>query len=185
MSGAQTGISFTTLTIDTPVYLNYLLSRFLARGGKIVRGAVQHLSQIIEGGAHVFSPGHARKTDIDALVVCPGLGARTLGGVEDKDVYPVRGQVVLLRAPWIKFGRTASHLPSSLWTYIIPRRSGDVSVSLQASISMRSSCWPRSSSEGPRLIMIGKVPVIPLQRNMTQMYYTGILLRDLRQPPTF
>jgi len=41
-------------------------------------------------------------------------------------VFPVRGQVALIRAPWIKFGRTASHLEKGLWTYIIPRRCGDV-----------------------------------------------------------
>ena len=124
--GAKTGIAFTTLTIDTPAYCNYLLSRFLARGGTIVRGAVQHISQIAEGGAQVFVPGRAGKTLVDAIVVCTGLGARTLGGVEDRDVYPVRGQVVLIRAPWIKFGRTASHGADGLWTYVIPRRSGDV-----------------------------------------------------------
>lgn len=64
---------------------------------------------------------------MDAIVVCTGLGARTLGGVEDKDVYPVRGQIVIIRAPWIRFGMTASHASSGLWTYVIPRRSGDVS----------------------------------------------------------
>ena len=74
----------------------------------------------------MFTPGHAGKVPVDAIVACPGLGARTLGGIEDGDVYPVRGQVVMLRAPWIKFGRTASHGEQGLWTYIIPRRSGDV-----------------------------------------------------------
>ncbi|KAI0071590.1 D-amino-acid oxidase [Panus rudis PR-1116 ss-1] len=125
---AKIGVSFTTLTIDTPVYLNYLLSRFLSKGGRIVKASIQHISQIAEGGANVFSQSLARKTSVDALVVCPGLGARTLGGVEDKDVYPVRGQVVLLRAPWVRFGRTSSHLAQGLWTYIIPRRCGDVIV---------------------------------------------------------
>ncbi|KAI0084754.1 D-amino-acid oxidase [Irpex rosettiformis] len=126
---AKTGITFTTLTIDTPAYCNYLLSRFLGKGGTIVRGTVQHINQIAEGGPHVFSsPGRAGKSSVDAIIVCAGLGARTLGGVEDKDVFPVRGQVVMLRAPWIKFGRTASHAASGLWTYIIPRRSGDVIV---------------------------------------------------------
>ena len=124
--GAKTGISFTTVTIDTPAYCNYLLSRFLARGGSIVRATVQHIDQIAEGGPHVFTRGSAGKTHIDAIVVCTGLGARTLGGIEDKDVYPVRGQVVMLRAPWIDFGRTVSHAQEGLWTYIIPRRSGDV-----------------------------------------------------------
>lgn len=89
---------------------------------------MQHLSQVAEGGAHVFTPGRASKYPVDAIVACPGLGARTLGGIEDPDVFPVRGQVVLIRAPWIKFGRTASHAADGLWTYIIPRRSGDVRV---------------------------------------------------------
>lgn len=62
-------------------------------------------------------------------MVCPGIGARSLGGVEDQDVYPVRGQVVLVKAPWVTFGRTASHEADGLWTYIIPRRNGDVSSS--------------------------------------------------------
>jgi D-amino-acid oxidase len=59
-------------------------------------------------------------------VVCVGLGARLLGGVDDRDVYPIRGQVVLIRAPWIKFGvseKTPDHI-----SYIIPRQSGDVSL---------------------------------------------------------
>jgi len=111
------GATFTTLTIDTPVYLSYLLARLLSRGGAIVRASIQHLSQVIEGAFTSTRP--------DAVVVCAGLGARTLGGVEDKDMFPVRGQTVLLRAPWIRFGRTISNLADD-WTYIIPRRSGDV-----------------------------------------------------------
>ncbi|KAJ7143344.1 D-amino-acid oxidase [Mycena crocata] len=120
------GISFATLTIDSPVYLNYLLSRFLAAGGSIVRGAVQHIAQVIEGGAGIFN-GRKIVSSPSAVVVCVGLGARTLGGVEDKDMYPIRGQTVLLRAPWVRFGRAISS-KGGLWTYIIPRRSGDVIV---------------------------------------------------------
>ncbi|KAJ6499534.1 D-amino-acid oxidase [Mycena vitilis] len=120
------GISFTTLTIDSPVYLNYLLSRFLAAGGSIVRGAVQHIAQVVEGGHGIFN-GRKCLSPPSAVIVCVGLGARTLGGVEDKEMYPVRGQTVLLRAPWIKFGRAISS-KGGLWTYIIPRRSGDIIV---------------------------------------------------------
>jgi hypothetical protein len=109
--------SFTTLTIDTPVYLPYLLSRFLARGGNLIRNSLQHISQVLEGALTPFNP--------DALLVCVGIGARFLGGVEDKDVYPIRGQTVLIRAPWVKFGRTINGKDEV--TYIIPRRSGDVS----------------------------------------------------------
>ncbi|KAF7300704.1 Nuclear export factor [Mycena chlorophos] len=121
------GISFDTLTIDSPVYLNYLMSRFCAAGGAVVRGTVQHIAQIAEGGAGVFSGRHKGLAPPAAVIVCVGLGARTMGGIEDRDVYPIRGQTVLLRAPWVRFGRAISS-KSGLWTYIIPRRSGDVIV---------------------------------------------------------
>ncbi|GAB1527844.1 hypothetical protein RhiTH_011032 [Rhizoctonia solani] len=77
-------VEFETLTIDTGVYLPYLLSTFLGKGGRIVRNRVGHISQVAQGAFTPFKP--------DAIVVCVGLGARTLGGVEDSNVYPVRGQ---------------------------------------------------------------------------------------------
>ncbi|KAA1473001.1 FAD dependent oxidoreductase [Dentipellis sp. KUC8613] len=125
--GALSATTFTTVNINTPVYLPWLLSRFLARGGTIIRGSVQHVSQILEGGTRIFTPSRRASQQVDALVVCAGLGARTLGGVEDKDVHPVRGQTVILRAPWIRFGRSVVGESGSV-TYIIPRRSGDVIV---------------------------------------------------------
>lgn len=136
--GASSGETFTTLTIDVPSYLNYLLSRFLGRGGRIVRGSVQHISQIAESGAHAFLPQSERFNSDGTprplnqpkapagIVVCVGLGARFLGGVEDADVYPIRGQTVLLKAPWIRWGKTLSNLAAMEWTYVIPRRSGIV-----------------------------------------------------------
>ncbi|TFK67136.1 D-amino-acid oxidase [Pluteus cervinus] len=135
-TAAVYGLSFDTITIDVPVYLNYLLSRFLGRGGSIVRGSIQHISQIVENGARAFTqlPAYPRVDDRqqqqrrpDAIIVCAGIGARFLGGVEDKSVYPLRGQTVLLRSPWVRFGRTLCG-SDGVWTYVIPRRSGDVIV---------------------------------------------------------
>ena len=34
----------------------------------------------------------------------------------------------MIRAPWIDFGRTISHVAQGLWAYIIPRRNGDVII---------------------------------------------------------
>ena len=118
------GVSFTTVAIDVPIYLDYLVTQFLVNGGRIVRGSVQHINQLIEGGTSLFSGGNVNDFLPDAVVVAVGLGARFLGGVEDKAMYPVRGQTVLVRAPWVRFGKT-EFLESGL-TYIIPRRSGDV-----------------------------------------------------------
>lgn len=52
-----------------------------------------------------------------------------LGGVEDKAMYPIRGQTVLLKAPWVKYGRTMVE-KDGLRTYTIPRRCGDARLNL-------------------------------------------------------
>lgn len=126
---AARGVSFTTVNIYTPVYLKYLHDRVVAAGIPVIRGSVQHISQVVEGGVYPFVREGVPKPPY-AIVVCIGLGARTLGGVEDKDVYASRGQNILLRAPWIQSGRTiSSGKGEGLWTYLIPRRSGNVGCS--------------------------------------------------------
>ncbi|KAF8906778.1 hypothetical protein CPB84DRAFT_1769607 [Gymnopilus junonius] len=120
---AIAGITYDSVNTDSPNFLNYLLSEFLANGGSI---------QVIESGAGAFaseeSGSRATYPPPDAVVVCLGLGARYLGGVEDKDVYPVRGQTVLLRAPWVKRCVSLSGGKDGIWTYVIPRRTGNVIV---------------------------------------------------------
>jgi len=114
--GTVGGEAFKTLTIDIPTYLQWLMAKFLGNGGQLKRVQVQHIVQAAAGS-------HAREAD--AVVICTGLGSRFLGGVEDIGMYPIRGQTVLINAPWIKFGKTRSNLADD-WTYIIPRRSGEV-----------------------------------------------------------
>ncbi|KAH9000765.1 hypothetical protein EDB86DRAFT_3063668 [Lactarius hatsudake] len=124
---AVSAVSFSTLNINPPAYLTYLLARFLSRGGRIVRASIQHVAEVLEGGVEAFTGGKSKARPVDALIVCVGLGARTLGGVDDKDVYPIRGQTVLLRAPWIEGGRSLV-VESVAKTYIVPRRDGTVIV---------------------------------------------------------
>ncbi|KAJ3760170.1 D-amino-acid oxidase [Lentinula raphanica] len=134
----RSGVSFTTLTIDTPVYLQYLYERFVDRGGRVLKGRVDDI-QDLEGvqralrEARPITPNSTEfLAQIEALINCTGLGSLTLRGVIDNAVYPLRGQTVLLRVPWIKFGRTISSKgkegQDDLWTYIIPRRSGNVII---------------------------------------------------------
>jgi glycine/D-amino acid oxidase-like deaminating enzyme len=94
------------LTIDTPRYLPYLSNLFQSMGGRIVQQQIQHISQL--------QPPIVPQP-VSVIIVCAGIGARYLGGVEDKDVYPIRGQTVLVRAPHITFGRTMSS-KNGTWT---------------------------------------------------------------------
>ncbi|KAJ7634320.1 hypothetical protein B0H17DRAFT_1107591 [Mycena rosella] len=124
--GAVAGISFTVVSFDPILYLNYLHKRFLAAGGKMVHGSVQHIKQVIEGGSTVFEG--KPPTPPAAIIVCSGLGARSLGGVEDTTVAPVRGQTVILHAPWVDFGATRRKFDEDVVSYMIPRRNGNLVV---------------------------------------------------------
>jgi len=55
-------------------------------GGTTERVSLSHLNDCID-------------SDTDVVINCTGIHARTLGGVEDLDVYPVRGQTVIVQLP--------------------------------------------------------------------------------------
>lgn len=55
----------------------------------IVRGEFAHICHAADA--------HHSGNGADLVVNCTGLSARTLGGVEDADMVPIRGQTVLVR----------------------------------------------------------------------------------------
>ncbi|KAJ4479878.1 D-aspartate oxidase [Lentinula lateritia] len=130
-SGAVQGFACTAVTFDIPRYLPYLLARFTSGGGSIIRGSVTHIQQVLEGGTKLFASANSvrKPSPPDAVILCVGLGARFLGGIEDKDVIPVRGQTVLLRAPWVRTMPVLKDLKDgAMPPYVIPRKGGDVIV---------------------------------------------------------
>ncbi|WVQ92945.1 hypothetical protein IAU59_000006 [Kwoniella sp. CBS 9459] len=121
-------ISFTSLTMTPAIYLSRLLDRLKGKA-HIHRYHLPSLS-------HLDHPSCTALIGSDtplAVFVCAGIGAVTLGGVEDRDVYPTRGQVVSLKAPWMRSGwtRQVGSLDGGEGgerTYIIPRPDGTVIV---------------------------------------------------------
>jgi D-amino-acid oxidase len=112
--GVKAGLSLTTISINPQIYLPYLQSQLLSLGAVFIR---RHLSHIDEA----FSIGSARPL---AVVNATGLLACKLGGVEDKDVYPTRGQTILVRNECSKmYFRSAQRLGEEP-TYVIPRAFG-------------------------------------------------------------
>ncbi|KAJ7851472.1 hypothetical protein B0H13DRAFT_2674167 [Mycena leptocephala] len=137
--GVASGVAFTTFFIDVPQYLAYLWHRFFFLGGRAFRSKLSSLSDLLSpatgarlGLEHVARDGIITETtsgsltsNASALINCTGLGALSLGDVNDTAMFPTRGETVLLRAPWITSGLQYAWKNGDT-TYIIPRGSGVV-----------------------------------------------------------
>lgn len=80
------GQAFTTVKCECSMYLPWLQERFRKAGGRVEQRKINSFQELI----HSF----------DIIVNCSGLGSKTLAG--DPEVYPVRGQVFKVEAPWLK-----------------------------------------------------------------------------------
>lgn len=115
-SDCDTGTEFTSVCINTAVYLPWILGQCVKGGVTIKRGVLSHIS---EAGSH-HSLGHAH-----VIVNCTGLLASTLGGVMDTTVYPGRGQIVLVRNdPGVMVTISGTDDGSEEATYIMHRAVG-------------------------------------------------------------
>jgi len=83
----------------------------------VKRGILKHIAD----AAELHHSGKAA----DVVINCTGLSAATLGGVEDKTVYPARGQIVLVRNdPKIMASVSGTDDGSDEATYIMHRADG-------------------------------------------------------------
>ena len=101
--GYRDGHAFLAPVVEMPLYLRYLLDRFLAAGGTVEERAVGSLDEA----------GEAR-----VVVNCAGLGARELVG--DRSMSPIRGQIVRVRNPGLERFLLDEDNPEGV-TYIVPR----------------------------------------------------------------
>jgi len=88
-SGIDSATAFTSVCLNTPVYLSYLVGQCRKQGVVFKRGVLSHIS--------VASGMHSSGEKVDVILNCTGLLASKLGGVMDKNVIPARGQIVLVR----------------------------------------------------------------------------------------
>lgn len=86
--GYDSGNLFDSMCINVPQYLSWMQQQLLDRGAEFNRKHVQHINEV----ADCHSGGHA-----DLVINCTGFESYRLGGVEDNTVYPVRGQICLVR----------------------------------------------------------------------------------------
>jgi D-amino-acid oxidase len=99
------------------MYLSWLVGRCASYGIVVKRGIVKHIAD----AAKLHHSGKAAHVVIN----CTGLSSATLGGIEDKDVYPGRGQIVLVRNdPKIMATVSGTDDGSDEATYVMHRPAG-------------------------------------------------------------
>ena len=103
--GYRYGLRFAVPQAEMPIYQPWLVQQVTERGGDIV---TQHVNDLAE----LAGPG------VDAVVDCPGLGARELVG--DLSVYPVRGQIVRVKNPGLVMSVRDEFHPAGR-AYVHPR----------------------------------------------------------------
>lgn len=99
------GYRFDSFLCEGRLYTRWLLDRVREEGGALEQRGLDGLGDLADDG-------------YDAVVVAAGLGSKALLG--DSEVYPIRGQVARVRAPWVRecvFGHWGGET-----TYIIPNR---------------------------------------------------------------
>ncbi|ODV60384.1 FAD-dependent oxidoreductase [Ascoidea rubescens DSM 1968] len=111
------GYKFKTVTISTSLYLFYLLKRCVDLNAVYRRKKLDHINQAFDL--------HSSGSKADYVFNCTGLLAKTLGGVNDESIYPVRGQVLLVNNTGTK-QVVASLFPeySNESLYTMPRKEG-------------------------------------------------------------
>lgn len=100
------GVEFDTVSVNAPVYCRWLAKQITKAGGRIERRTLQGIDE-------AFALGSAKAVVVNAT----GLGARSMAGVEDPAVEPIRGQTVLIKSgvtQCIMDSSSASTLSSSL-----------------------------------------------------------------------
>jgi D-amino-acid oxidase len=89
--GMHSGCEFTSVCINTAIYLPWLVGQCARLGVRFRRATLKHVSEA--AAAAKLGPG----VKADVVVNASGLLACRLGGVMDAKVIPARGQIVLVR----------------------------------------------------------------------------------------
>jgi glycine/D-amino acid oxidase-like deaminating enzyme len=104
--GVAFGITFTTWNFYCPLFIAKLRKYLETLGVVFKRQKLTHISQ-------------AYLPHTIAVFNCTGIGAFSISGVKDSNVYPTRGQVLVVKAPHVQENKM--RWGADYATYIIPR----------------------------------------------------------------
>lgn len=106
------GFAYDTIIAEGRLYMQWLLEKIKATGrARILVGC--HVVKLTDLSSYY------EEDPFDAVINCVGLGAREL--VNDSSVYPIRGHVLRVKAPWVRYHVEAEQRDNpNLPAYIIP-----------------------------------------------------------------
>ena len=81
--------TFTSVCINTAVYLPWLVGQCRKNGTVFKRGVLKHITEAADA--------HHSGQKADLVINCTGLSSKKLGGVNDGTLHPGRGQIVVVR----------------------------------------------------------------------------------------
>lgn len=87
--GIDNANRFTSVCINTAVYLPWLVGQCRKNGVVFKRAVFKHVAEAANA--------HHSGQKADLVVNCTGLSSRKLGGVQDNTLLPARGQIVVVR----------------------------------------------------------------------------------------
>ncbi|KAF2809033.1 nucleotide-binding domain-containing protein [Mytilinidion resinicola] len=125
-SGVNFGTTYTTFSVNTPAYLDYLQSRIVALGGTIKRAVLpvdQGLEQGLKVARQLVAAELGDSKDIHAYVNAMGTNGMRLAG--DKDLLIIRDQSVHIKGEAYKY---ADRIDADGIYYAIPRVGAGLTV---------------------------------------------------------
>ncbi|KAK4046353.1 hypothetical protein OIV83_006134 [Microbotryomycetes sp. JL201] len=138
------GVEFETLSVNAPKYIVWLHDELVKLGATFHRKTLNSVDE-------AFNLCKDGGNDVSVVINATGLGAKSLGGVKDRLVTPIRGQTVLIKTD-VKLCTMDGSDPERP-AYIIPRPGGeavcggtyggnwDLSVDYDLSKSILEKCF--------------------------------------------
>jgi len=156
----KSGFSLRVPLMDTTIYLDYLVNRFVAAGGSIA--ANTHFTKLEEVDQQ-----------FGLVVNCAGIGARELA--RDNDIEPHRGQVAIV--PRIKDLPYAVVCDDAPLVYAIPRRNDCVlggTNDLSGDLVVDSATTARIVAECSKALRIEKLSVLAERVGLRPFRKSGV-----------
>ncbi|KAJ3525101.1 hypothetical protein NMY22_g10715 [Coprinellus aureogranulatus] len=157
---AKHGATFTTISISPVQLAQRMQYDFASKGGRVLRGTVRHIRELAEGGVSSFQrlPMGEDCFPPTAIVICVGVGARFLGGVEDSTVIPTRILVLRLRIPSLKTGKAFYDSNEAPSLFLVPLGNGDVILGGK----IEYECWyPKPTRRNVDALLARALSVCP------------------------